>query len=460
MSTSPPPAPSLRALLTLALPMVLARMTQSVDTFADTLQVKSLGQDAIAATSAGGFNTFGLVILPMGTVFILQSFVAQHLGRGERDRARPYAYYGLAIALIAGLVALALMPLVRPALGLLSYAPDVEAQMGDYVMVRLLSVGAIVGTEALGAWYGGLGNTWMQMVAAIISMVANIVANYLFINGNLGMPALGVEGAALSSVIASWLGLAFLSLAFARGWGGATRSPGPLGLSFKALRRVFRFGVPNGVNWFFEFAAFQLFINVVMADLGTEAVAALSIVIAINSLSFMPAFGLSSAGAILAGQLIGAGARDQVWAQVKITLAATATWMGVIGLAYVVAPGPLIGLFADDSGGVDPARLIELGTGMLLLSAAWQLFDAVTMTIAETLRAAGDTTWTAGARLILAWLVFAPTALVAVKVLHGGALVAMACLVGYLALLAAAMAWRFRSGAWKRIELIEPVLVD
>jgi MATE family multidrug resistance protein len=80
------------------------------------------------------------------------------------------------------------------------------------------------------------------------------------------------------------------------------------------------------------------------------------------------------------------------------------------------------------------------------------------MTLSETLRAAGDTAWTAAARLILAWAVFTPSAFL---VTHwgGGPIGAMLCVVGYLGFLAIALAWRFRSGAWKRIELIEPKLV-
>jgi len=95
----------------------------------------------------------------------------------------------------------------------------------------------------------------------------------------------------------------------------------------------------------------------------------------------------------------------------------------------------------------------------LVISAAWQLTDAVGITLAETLRAAGDTAWTAAARLILAWIVFTPAALLVVLRLGGGPVGAMLCLVGYVSLLASALAWRFRSGAWKRIELIEPTLV-
>src|SRR3569623_1089744 len=114
-------------------------------------------------------------------------------------------------------------------------------------------------------------------------------------------PALGVNGAAWASAIASWLGFIFIMFAFWPQRRGAGR------LSISEFRRVIRFGLPNGLNWFIEFAAFQLFVNGVMASLGDETVAALNVVLAVNSITFMPAFGLASAGSILAAQSIGAG---------------------------------------------------------------------------------------------------------------------------------------------------------
>ena len=443
-------------LLALALPMVLARATQAVITFADAIQVKHLGAGALAATATGGLNVVGFVILPMGTVFIVQSFVAQLAGAGARDDAPRFAWYGLAIAAIAAVVSVAAIPAIEPLLGLTGYSPHVQVEMSRYIEIRILSVGAVVGVEALGNWYGGLGNTWMQMVAGIITMVVAVVCNWLLIDGHLGLPALGVAGAAWGSVIASWAGFAFLAIAFWRRWGGAPRTPVSGSLSRRELWRVMRFGLPNGLNWFLEFAAFQLFVNVVLASLGDETVAALNVVIAVNSISFMPAFGLASAGAILAAQAIGRGEKDAVWPQVKVTLACTGGWMCAIGGLYLIAPGWVLTWFEEPG---KSGNLVAIGTGMLAISAAWQIFDAVCMTLAETLRAAGDTAWTAAARLILAWAVFVPSAIFVVNYAAGGPMGAMVCLVGYLALLAAALAYRFRNGAWRNIALIEPKLV-
>ena len=90
---------------------------------------------------------------------------------------------------------------------------------------------------------------------------------------------------------------------------------------------------------------------------------------------------------------------------------------------------------------------------MLVLSAAWQLFDAASMTFAEALRAAGDTAFTFWARAGIAWLVFAPGAWISVRVFGLGYMAAAAWLIVYLALLALVMWWRFNAGRWRALDL-------
>ena len=92
---------------------------------------------------------------------------------------------------------------------------------------------------------------------------------------------------------------------------------------------------------------------------------------------------------------------------------------------------------------------------MLMLSAGWQLFDAFGITVGEALRAAGDTAWCMWARLVAGWVVFVPLAWFLVNVRGGGALTAIGCIIVYIALLAGVLTWRFRSGFWRRIDLVE-----
>jgi multidrug resistance protein, MATE family len=458
MSTASDPLhPTLRTLLHLAWPIVLARATQSVIGFSDALMVAPLGEKALAAASMGAMNSFSVMILPMGVAFIIQSFAAQLKGRGDLEATHRYAWYGLMLAAGATALSLIAIPFVGDLLGLFSYEPEVRKLMTEYMVIRLFSVGAVIGVEALGNWYGGLGNTRLQMIAGIIAMVANIFLNWVLIGGHLGAPAMGVAGAALASSLASWISFGVVALWFAKGWGGVPKRTTPLNLTMSGFARVLRFGLPNGVNWFLEFAAFAVFLNAVMGKLGTAALAGINVVLAINSISFMPAFGLASSGAILVGQAVGAGAKHRVWPIVRLTGGVAITWMLTIAVVYVVAPDVLFSIFTKP--GEDGAALRALGGTMLALSAAWQLFDAVAMTISESLRSTGDTTWPMLARIALAWFVFLPLGWLFVVRMGGGVTAAMGCIIGYIALLAAALAWRFRSGKWKRIELIEPTIV-
>jgi multidrug resistance protein, MATE family len=456
------PAPlsaTMRSLLVLAWPIVFARATQAVVGFSDALMSAPLGSETLAAVTTGALDTWGFAMLPMGTVFIVQSFAAQLYGRRDLHAARRYAYYGMIIAAAAGVLSALAIPFVPGLIALLGYAPRVQAQMSEYMMIRLLSVGAFVAAEALGNWYGGLNNTRLALLAGVVTMVANVSGNYALIEPRFGLPGYGAPGAAWASVIASWLGFAVIAAAFALRYGfpdelkkDAGAASQKLGLHASELWRVLRFGLPNGVNYFLEFAAFALFINVVVGGLGTHVLAAMNVVLNINSISFMPAFGMASAGAILVGNAIGAGDKDDVPSILRRSMLVTVGWMGSVGLVYWFAPVLLMGMF--EPGDAGSSDLLEVGATMLALSALWQVFDAASITLSEALRAAGDTTFCMNARIVLAWFVFIPAAWYAVRVLNGGVVAIMWSLIAYIALLAGTLALRFASGKWRQIDLL------
>lgn len=412
--------------------------------------VAGLGEAALAATTTGALNTFVLIILPMGVVFIVSSFVSQLFGAGDLKGARRYAVYGLWVALATQLVAVGVIALVPWVLSQSVYEAEVSRLMTEYLQVRLLSAGAAIGMEVFGSYYGGLGNTRRPMVANVALMVLNVIGNYVLIGGHWGAPALGVKGSALASTLATYA--AFFGLWALFWWEGR-----PLEKATHSLRefgRMLRFGIPSGFNWFFEFLAFNFYVNVVVAGLGTTSLAALMSVLQINSVSFMPAFGLCSAGAILVGQAIGAGVKDEVPKVVRLTFLTAAAYQCAVGLLYVAIPGVLFAPFVRE--GISTPGLLVIGTRMLALSAAWQLFDATVNAFAETLRAAGDTAWVLWARTLTAWFIFAPGAYFSVRHFGGTEVSAILWLVLYLGLLAGALALRFRSGAWRRIALVEP----
>lgn len=436
-------------LLRLAWPIVVSRSTQVVVGLADALMVAHLGEAALAATTTGAMNAFAFFILPMGTVFIVSSFASQYFGKGDLAGARRFAAYGLIVAVATQVFSLLLIPALPTLVQLFDFPADVEVPIRAYLTIRLLSGGLVVGIEALANYYGGLGNTRLPMVMNVIAMVLNVIGNWLLIDGRFGIPAMGVRGAAWASVIAT--GVAFVAFVGYFLLERGHRAPVWRALRLAEFGRMLRFGLPSGFNWFFEFFAFLFFINVVVAGLGTTALAALMAVFQLNSVAFMPAFAVASAGAIIVGQSIGRGARDEVGRSVAMTFGVAGVWQFAVGVFYLVAPALAFTPFAR---GKDAAALLEVGARMLMLSAAWQLFDAAAMTLAEALRAAGDTAFTLWARVVIAWAVFVPGAYISVRELGGGAVVAMLWLVLYLALLAAVLFLRFRSGAWRKFDLV------
>lgn len=453
MPDLPRPTPSLKALLLLAWPIVISRSSQVVVGVSDAVMVSHLGEGAVAATTTGGLNTFAILIFPMGICFIVSSFASQLFGKGDLPGARRYGFYGLGVAALTQVACMLGTLAVAPVIARLDYAPDVRSMMTEYLAVRLLSGGAAIGIEALANYYGGLGNTRLPMLASVAAMVLNVAGNFVFINGHLGAPVMGVKGAALASTLSTvvaFAGLLAVFLAQGRKAGAVVPT-----LRAREFGRMLKFGLPSGGNWFFEFFAFNFFINVVVAGLGTTALAAMMSVLQIGSVSFMPAFALASAGAILTGQAIGANAKDEVPRVVKLTFFAGAVWETFVGVAYLTVPTLLLLPFAKDA---NATEFLAIGKRLLMLSAGWGLFDAAVNSIAESLRAAGDTQFTLYVRLAVAWLLFVPGSYLTVRYFDGGDVGAMVWLILYLGVLAGVLWWRFATGKWREISLVEPTL--
>jgi MATE family multidrug resistance protein len=277
----------------------------------------------------------------------------------------------------------------------------------------------------------------------------NVAFLWLLVDGHAGFPAMGIEGAAWANVAATALVFAGFFGVFL--WQG--RALGKLGLKLSEFWRMLKFGLPSGLNWSFEFFAFIAFVNLVVGSLGTSALAALMAVIQVNSVAFMPAFGLGSAGAILVGQSIGAGHKDQVPGLVRMTFLASAAWMLVVAAFYVAFPARILAPFVPGAG-ADSAFMLA-GVSMLVMSAFWQVFDAAGITLGEALRAAGDTVFPMWARGLLAWGVFVPGSWIQVHRFGGDARAAIGWLLAYLGLLSLMLYLRFRSGAWRSIQLTE-----
>jgi MATE family multidrug resistance protein len=447
--------PVLGRLAALAWPIVIARSTQVAMGLTDALLVGHLGKEALAATTGGAMNALALLALPLGVASIVSAFSAQLHGAGEGGAARRFGFYGLGLALATELVALALLPAIPRALGHFDLSPEVRGLMAAYLRVRLASSGAAVGLDALAGFYAGAGNTRIPMLASLAALALNVAGNWLLIDGRLGLPAMGVTGSALASALATTGAFAGLLCVFLGGRARAAAAP-VTALSARELGRMLRVGLPLGVTGALEQLAFAFLVDVVVAGFGTTTLAASMAVLQVSSLASLPAFAFATSGAILSGQAIGRGARDDVPRLTRTTLAAVAGWHAIVALAYAILARPIMAPFVSDAPGA--RGFIEAGAPLLLLSAAWTLFEAMAATYVESLSAAGDTAVTLWARAAVIAGVLAPGAWALVHELSCGATGVVLWFIGCAALLVGVLHARFQGGAWRRTQLTSPDL--
>ncbi|EYB68993.1 MATE efflux family protein [Deinococcus phoenicis] len=440
--TSPgtPPQGSTRELLRLAWPLMLSNLAYTAVGLTDTLLMGRLGVVEVGAVGFANICLLTLVLLFRGGLNTAATFVARSLGADDPAGVRRWASVFLSCALVGVPLALVGPALLDGLFALLRPGPGITEVARTYAHIRVWEIPLmLLGSAALSVMVG-LGNTRTPMQLAWLVMVVNAALAVLFIFG-FGW---GVAGAAWAAVVAVSL-QNVLALALLRRLHGPRF--GPFGLVRPArseLARLARVSLPAGVTELAEVGAFTVFQGII-SRLGAVELAASQIANQLASLGFLPAFALASATGSLLSRALGAGRPDIAarigWRGAGIAAAV----MGVLALLFVVLPGPLIGLFSRDP------EVLAVGRTVLAVMAAYQVFDGVAIVLGGALGGAGDTRFRLLVTLAGAWLVMVLGA--AWLAPRAGVTGAWASALVFIALAAAAYAWRFASGRWRGVKL-------
>ncbi len=448
-----------RAIVALALPLFVNSSLQAVLNLTDTWFIGRISAQAVAAVGGVYWVVLGTLLLLGGVGMVVQAFAAQAYGAGRLRRSAQAAWSGLwaALALTPAFVAIAAAgPWVVPALGL---PPEVGALSLDYWGPRMLGGAAAIALWAVLSFFNGVGHVRHALAVNAFVAVLNAALNEWLMFG-LGW---GVAGAAWATSISVAAGLAlalamFLSGRYRRVF-ASTRTWRP---DARAIVATVRVGLPVGLSIAFDvlgLAAFQA----MLTRLGAVPGAASQIVMMLTSIAYMPAVGLGMAGTTLVGQSIGAGDRDWARRVGNRTIALSVGYMFLTGFVIAAAGPWLMPLFVTASD-PDAAAVVALGATLLWIAAAYQFFDGLNIGCGFCLRGAGDTRFPAVALLVLAWGVFVPLVhLLAFAPGQGwiasapgagwGAVGGWVAAVVYVALLGSTLAWRWRSGRWRRMTL-------
>lgn len=455
------PLDDVRRVLTLAVPAMLALLTQTavniVDTWffgqmpePDRTNAQSMHSDAIILLwLVGGFFS----AISVGT----QALVARRAGAGDDPAAGGVITNSMLLAFGASTVAAVAGWLAIPSIyALMSHNPDYVRLASAYTQWRFAGVVSMVMTSSCKSFFDGTGRTYVHFLASVVMNIANLIGCWLLIFGNAGFPRLGVGGAGIAAAASSWVGLfVMLGFLFRKGNRARYRPMHASSLSRRMVWEVARLSIPSGIATSAVMTGFFLFRRIVtrldaqhIATTGLEAYgAATTIIIQVLSITFFSCLAFGVATATLVSQRLGArdpeGAERLAWSSVKIGVLA----FGTLGLLEAIYPEACIAIFNRSP------EVISAGASSMRLMGACGPFFAIAMILTQALFGAGNTRYVMVVELALHFGVLVPAAWLFGVVLDLGLLGVWSSAALYGILLAGAMAWKFRRGDWKTIRI-------
>ena len=437
-----------RAILLLAVPMVLEMAMESVFAVTDIFFVAHLGPAATAAVGLTESLLGAVYALAIGLSIAATAVVARRVGEQDpTGAARAAGQAVLLSAVLAVLLGAAGVALAPTLLRMMGATPDVLATGLGYTRVMLGGEASIILLFVANAIFRGAGDPAVAMRTLILANGINIVLGPLLIYGPGPLPALGVTGAAVATTIGRSTGaaVALWQLTRAARGGEATRlrlraaDLRPDGAQLRALAGLAGSATlqnaVNTVSW--------VFLVRVVAVFGATALAGYTVAIRLVIFALLPAWGLSNAAATLVGQSLGAKDPARAERAVWTTGWYNAAFLGVVGLAFVLWAPALVGVFTPD------AEVQRVAARCLRIVSSGFVFYAFGLVLTAAFNGAGDTRTPTWLNLLVFWAFEIPLAWVLARPLGwgpDGAFAAVAISFSTLALVSAVV---FRRGAWK-----------
>jgi len=433
------------AVWSLAWPVILTLVSESMVGVVDVLMVGRLGAAAVAAVGVGAqiLSAVSVVMTAVGTGTL--ALVARQVGAGRQQETDRILGQSIVAALGLSIVVVAPVILgVGRLVGVFGVTPEVAGLTGAFVRRVMLSIPAAAVVFVIGAGLRGAGDTRTPLAIGVVINVLNVAFNYVLIFGKLGFPALGVRGSGLATTVAFTTGAVMGCLLLVRGRLRLTITPDDLRPRLEPIRRVLAVGYPAAAEQLLIQIGFFLYV-VFVARYGTKAVAAYFIGARIMALSFLPGFGFAAAAGALVGQYLGAHdprrAESAGWLATRLSV----YLMSTTGLVIFLGARHIAALFV-----ADPEVVAGTVSFMYVLGVAQPLMG-IDFTLGGALRGAGDTRFPLvtvlvafyGCRLGASWVVS--------SLEHLSLTWLWSAVIGDYVARAALKWWRFAGGRWKAV---------
>jgi len=391
--------------LRLALPLIIAEVGWMSMGIVDTIMVGRLPNSAIAigATGLGQSLYHSIAIFGAGLLLGLDTFVAHAYGREDLDDARHSLVNGLCLALALTpvlMLAVSFWPALMQHFGI---SPELVEPMRPFLRALNLGTLPLLAYFALRRYLQAMNVVLPIMFALISANLVNLVGDWALIYGHLGLPAMGIPGSGWATCFARIYMASVMAITLL--WVESRRSvpkwAGTIRIDLRRIAALLKLGLPAAGQIVMEIGAFSA-ATALIAKLGPVPLSGHEIALNMAALSFMVPLGISSAAAVRVGQQLGrkdpAGARRAGWSAIVLGGA----FMTCSGLVFVSIPTWIARLFSPDP------IVIRTGARLLLVAAAFQLFDGLQTVATGALRGSGDTRTPMVANFIAYWFIGLP----------------------------------------------------
>jgi MATE family multidrug resistance protein len=390
-------------MIALAVPVVLSELGWMAMGVVDTIMVGRLGPAAIGAVALGNAICYTPSIFGIGLMLGLDTLVAQAYGRKDHDECHRWLAQGVYLACIAAVPIMAAIGLASYGFTRFGIAAEVAGPASGYLQLLNWGTLPLLLYGATRRYLQGVGQVRVITVTYVLANLVNWFGNWVLIYGKLGMPALGVNGSAISTVFAR-VTMAAALLGFA--WRYERSRGHPLFRHWAApqiawLKRLLELGAPAAGQILLEVGAWNL-ATFSAGYLTPVALATHQIVLNYASVTYMVPLGISAAAAVSVGHAVGAGdaarARRAGW----LALGLGTSFMLLAAVTFLAWPKPLIEFYTRDT------RVLAVGPGLLSIVAAFEIFDGIQTVSTGALRGLGETRAPMVANLVGYWVLGLP----------------------------------------------------
>ncbi|HYJ79499.1 MAG TPA: MATE family efflux transporter [Longimicrobiaceae bacterium] len=432
-----------RAILLLAVPMVLEMAMESIFAVTDIFFVARLGADAVATVGLTESLLTLVYALAIGLSIGITAVVARRIGEKQPDAAARVAVQGIVIALLVACVLGVAGALTAPRLlAFMGASPSVIATGSGYARVMLGGQATIILLFVVNAVFRGAGDAAISMRVLWLANLINILLGPCLIFGLGPFPALGVTGAAVATTIGRGTGAAFAIWNLTRPGRRVRVGRRHLRVDVGVMRQIARLSASGAFQTIIGMVSWVGLVRII-ATFGSTALAGYTVGIRIVLFALLPSWGLSNAAATMVGQGLGAGkperAEQAVWKAGFYNLC----FLGMVGLVFVLFAGPIVAAFTGDP------EVRRYGVTCLRVVASGFLFYAYGMVLTQSFNGAGDTWTPTVINLFVFWLFEIPLAYALAVGLGWGPVGVFAAITVSFSLLAVVSAVIFRRGRWK-----------